>query len=249
MTGFEIKRFDFNAHEVLDETEQDERLSDWPVVYTIVNERFIYVGESQHVDKRMAQHLKDPKKSKLRRIRVVVDERFNRSVCHDLESTLIRWLSGDEKKKYKLLNGNVGITNANYYRRDEYRSTFRDIFDQLQAEGMFKSSIAEIENSDLFKLSPYKALNPEQEAVVEAVMDGLATDLESGASSFSVIQGDPGTGKTIVAIYILKLIQDLAEFTRDDEEPESRLGELFADGTHQLFRDLRIGLVIPQGSL
>lgn len=249
MTGFEIKRFDFNAHEVLDETEQDERLSDWPVVYTIDNERFIYVGESQHVDKRMAQHLKDPKKSKLRRIRVVVDERFNRSVCHDLESTLIRWLSGDEKKKYKLLNGNVGITNANYYRRDEYRSTFRDIFDQLQAEGMFKSSIAEIENSDLFKLSPYKALNPEQEAVVEAVMEGLATDLETGASSFSVIQGDPGTGKTIVAIYILKLIQDLAEFTRDDEEPESRLGELFADGTHQLFRDLRIGLVIPQGSL
>ena len=48
-------------------------------------------------------------------------------------------------------------------------------------------------------------------------------DLESGASSFSVIQGDPGTGKTIVAIYILKLIQDLAEFTWDDEEPETRL--------------------------
>ena len=85
--------------------------------------------------------------------------------------------------------------------------------------------------------------------MVEAVMDGLATDLESGASSFSVIQGDPGTGKTIVAIYILKLIQDLAEFARDDEEPETRLGELFADGTHQLLRDLRIGLVIPQGSL
>lgn len=249
MTGFEIKRFDFEAHEVLGETVKDNRLSDWPVVYTIDNDRFIYVGESQHVDKRMAQHLKDEKKSRLRRIRVVVDETFNRSVCHDLESTLIRWLSGDEKKKYKLLNGNVGITNANYYRRDEYRETFRDIFDQLQAEGVFKSSIAEIENSDLFKLSPYKALNPEQEAVVEVVMEGLAADIESGVSSFSVIQGDPGTGKTIVAIYLLKLMRDLAEFTRDDEEPESRLGELFVDGNHQLFRDLRIGLVIPQGSL
>ena len=249
MTAFEIKPISFNAIELEAETQDDERLTNWPVVYTIDDGRFIYVGESQRLKKRMEQHLSDPKKSTLRRIRVIVDETFNRSVCHDLESTLIRWLSGDEKKKFKLLNGNLGITNANYYRRDEYSATFRDIFDQLLQEGVFKSSIAEIENSDLFKLSPYKALNPEQEAVVEAVMDGLASDLESGVPSFSVIQGEPGTGKTIVAVYILKLIRDLAEFTRDEDEPESRLSELFAEGSHELFRGLRIGLVIPQGSL
>lgn len=249
MTGFEIKRFDFALTAVRRETEVDERLNDWPVVYTIDNDRYIYVGESQHVGNRMMQHLKDSKKSSLRRIRVVVDETFNRSVCHDLESTLIRWLSGDEKKKFRMLNGNVGITNANYYRRDEYRETFRGIFDQLREEGVFKSSIKEIENSDLFKLSPYKALSPEQESVVEAVMEALAHDIESGEKSFTVIQGDPGTGKTIVAIYLLKLIRDLAEFTRDEDEPVSRLSELFAEGTHSLFKGLRVGLVIPQGSL
>lgn len=247
MTGFEISRFAFDSATVRGEAAVDERLADWPVVYTIDNDRLIYVGESQHLSSRMLQHLKDEKKSKLRRIRVVVDETFNRSVCHDLESTLIRWLSGD--KKYKMLNGNVGITNANYYRRDDYREAFRDIFDQLREEGVFQSSIAEIENSDLFKLSPYKALSPEQETVVEAVMEGLAADLDAGSTSFSVIQGDPGTGKTIVAIYLLKLMRDLAEFTIDEEVPSTRLDELFAEGTRDLFEGLRIGLVIPQGSL
>lgn len=247
MTGFEIRKFAFDPTTVRGEAAVDERLADWPVVYTIDNDRLIYVGESQHLSSRMLQHLKDEKKSKLRRIRVVVDETFNRSVCHDLESTLIRWLSGD--KKYKMLNGNVGITNANYYRREDYREAFRDIFDQLRDEGVFQSSIAEIENGDLFKLSPYKALTHEQEAVVEAVMEGLAEDLEAGSTSFSVIQGDPGTGKTIVAIYLLKLMRDLAEFTIDEEAPTSRLDELFVEGTRDLFEGLRIGLVIPQGSL
>ena len=139
MTGFEIKRFDFNAHEVLDETEKDERLSDWPVVYTIDNERFIYVGESQHVDKRMAQHLKDSKKSRLRRIRVVVDERFNRSVSprpgvHAHPVALRR----REEEVQAVERQCRHARNANYYRRDEYRATFREIFDQLQAEGMFQ---------------------------------------------------------------------------------------------------------------
>lgn len=248
MTGFEIERLEFDPEIVRDMAGLHERFSDWPVVYTLDSDNRIYVGETQHAEKRMAQHLKHPEKQSLRHIRVVVDETFNRSVCHDLESTLIRWLSGDEK--FKLLNLNVGITNANYYRREEYRETFREIFEALRADGLFTRSIPEIENSDLFKLSPYKALNAEQEAAVEAIMDGLIEDLAVGRRSLSVVQGDPGTGKTIVGIYLLKLLRDIGGFHQvEDEEPDSVFAEYFAEGNRELFQDLRIGIVIPQASL
>src|SRR5690625_6840773 len=59
---------------------------DWPVVYTIDNQRDVYVGESQHVAKRMRQHRANPAKQSLRRVRVIIDERFNKSVCLDLRS-------------------------------------------------------------------------------------------------------------------------------------------------------------------
>lgn len=248
MTGFEITRLDFDSATVHGMGGLHERFSDWPVVYTIDNGRLIYVGESQHVNKRMQQHLKSPKKNKLREIRVVVDETFNRSACHDLESTLIRWLSGD--KKFKVLNDNIGITNASYYRRDDYQRTFRTIFDALRADGLFKGSIAEIENSDLFKLSPYKALNTDQNAAIGNIMKGLVEDLAEDEKSFSIVQGDPGTGKTIVGIYLLKLLRDIAEFQGlEDEEPDAVLSEYFLPDTRTLFQGLRIGLVIPQGSL
>jgi hypothetical protein len=54
-------------------------------------------------------------------MRVVIDETFNKSVCLDLESHLIRWLSGDGQ--YRVLNRNSGIVDADYYDRVAYRHT------------------------------------------------------------------------------------------------------------------------------
>ena len=79
------------------------------------------------------------------------------------------------------------------------------MFDQLRAEGALRQRIDEIENSDLFKLSPFKALNKDQEVVIEDILEGLFADLDSDADSTVVVEGGPGTGKTIVAIYLLKL--------------------------------------------
>lgn len=248
MTDFEIHQVTFTPDIVRNMGDVHEKFSDWPVVYTIDDDRRIYVGESQHVNKRMTQHLKAEDKAKLRTVRVVVDESFNRSVCHDLESTLIRWFSGDEK--YAVINRNDGMTNANYYRRDDYRKTFEEIFEALREQGLFSRTIPQIENSDLFKLSPYKALNTEQSFAVESIMDGLVEDLEEKRTSLSVVQGDPGTGKTIIGIYLLKLLRDIAEFDgADDEDPDSLFSDYFVKDTRKLFAGLRIGILIPQGSL
>ena len=128
------------------------------------------------------------------------------SVCLDLESYLIRMFAGDGVYR------NDGITEADYYERSRYRETSHEFFDQFRRDGVFTRRIPEIENSDLFKLSPFKALSQDQAMAVDGIREGLSKDLAAGTDSTIVVQGDPGTGKTVVAIYLLKLIVDNSKF-------------------------------------
>lgn len=261
MTPFEITRLDFTPEAVGRWAPLDHRNSNWPVVYVLddakrstrrvmANEKLndIYVGESLNAAARMRQHFASPEKQHLNTIRVIVDKTFNKSVCLDLESYLIRMLAGDGS--YRVLNRNDGITEADYFDRDRYRETFREVFDQLRREGVFTRSIPEIENSDLFKLSPFKALSQDQAVAIEGILEGLFEDLESGANSTIVVEGEPGTGKTVVAIYMLKLLVDIANTSpAEDLDSDSLFAEFFVEGYGELLADLRIGLVVPQQSL
>ncbi|MGP5127699.1 DNA/RNA helicase domain-containing protein [Brachybacterium tyrofermentans] len=248
MTAFEIEQLNFTTDSIAEAGGRIPQFVNWPVVYLIEDGADIYVGETGNAERRMRQHLKSEKKQHLREVRVVLDDRFNASACLDLESFLIRLLDGDGR--YKLLNLNEGVTNQAYYQRSEYNETFKEIFDELRDLGYFQRTIPQIENSDLFKLSPYKALNTEQGIAVLDIVDGLVEDLQSGTRTLSAVQGDPGTGKTIVGIYLMKLLRDLAEFDpKDDVDGDSMFSDLFIEGNRELFQGLRIGLVVPQKSL
>lgn len=251
--SFSIRRVPFDRTHVDDWSRTDQELTNWPVVYVLdgaSRSKKLYVGETTSAHKRMRQHLASPKKNEnLTDIRVVVDERYNKSVCLDLESHLIRWFHGDGR--YDILNGNDGLTDARYYRRDEYRKSFRDVFEALRAEGLFNRSIPQIENSDLFKLSPFKALTPDQAIAVEDIVSGILEDLRDPTrTSTLVVEGAPGTGKTIIAIFLMKLLADIRDFrSHDDVEPDSMFAEFFTPESAALLQDLRMALVIPQQSL
>lgn len=249
MTAFEIEELRFTPESVQETRNRLPRFSNWPVVYLLKDGRDIYVGETGSADRRMRQHLKSEQKRHLKEVRIVFDERFNGSACLDLESLLIRLLGGDGK--FQVMNRNEGITNQDYFQRSEYNDTFKEIFEELRSRGYFERSIPEIENSDLFKLSPYKALNTEQGVAVLDIMEGLIEDLDvPDRRTIAAIQGDPGTGKTIVGIYLMKLMRDLAQFDPTDEvEGDSMFSDLYVEGNREKFQDLRIGLVIPQKSL
>ncbi len=253
MTAFNIQRLPFRRDTVDAWAREDAHHTNWPVVYVIdgaQRSKRLYVGETTRAQKRMRQHLDGPKRDAgLESIRVVVDETFNKSVCLDLESHLIKWFSGDGR--YELLNGNEGLTDAQYYDRELYRESFRDVFEALRAEGLFSRSIPEIENSDLFKLSPFKALTDDQAIAITDIVEGLLEDLQNPAArSTLVVQGAPGTGKTIVAIFLMKLLADIRDYSdRDGVEPDSMFSELFVPENRELLKDLRMALVIPQQSL
>jgi len=249
MTGFSLERLPFDSDQVRAWGAADPRHRNWPVVYVLDSAAEVYVGESLNAEGRLRQHLDSPEKSRLERVRVVLDDTFNKSACLDLESFLLRMLSGEGR--LQVLNHNAGITDADYFDRDSYRRTFDEVFEVLRTEEhLFQRTLPEIINSDLFKLSPFKALNHDQAIAVEDILEGLFADLESGERSTVAVQGDPGTGKTVVAIYLMKLLQDIRR--HDPEEPldsDSVFSDFFTPGHRELLSTLRIGLVVPQQSL
>ncbi len=254
-----IARLEFSKPTVTTWKFHDEKHGNWPVVYILDDGRDavqsnpnrlrdIYVGESLNAAGRLRQHLETPAKQHLKNIRVIIDERFNKSVCLDLESYLIKMLAGDGANR--VLNRNNGITESKYYQREVYRERFRSIVERLKDDGIFTRSIPEIENSDLFKLSPSKALTEDQANSVEEIVKGFLIDVERGAESTIVIQGDPGTGKTVVAIYMMKLLVDIKTLASlEDLDSNSRFSSFFTEGNQSLLDGLRIGLVVPQQSL
>lgn len=254
MTPSSVERFAFTANAARSWGATDQRHANWPVVYVIDGvdgaKGRVYIGETVNAASRMKQHLGSAAKAGLTSVRVVLDDTFNKSVCLDLESHLIRWFAGDGQ--FTVLNGNEGIVDAAYYDRAVYRESFRDIFEQLRSEGLFVRSIPEIENSDLFKLSPFKALTRDQAIAVEDILDGLFEDLADTDSvhSTSVIQGNPGTGKTIVAIFLMKLLADIRDYDDNDLiESDALFSEYFVPENRELLQDFRMGLVVPQQSL
>lgn len=250
MTDFRIDfvTFDHAGMEVL--ADLDHKHTNWPVVYTLNNDKAVYVGETTRALGRLRQHLDDPRKQSVTftHARVIVDDWFNKSACLDLEAHLVRLFHGDGK--YRVENRNAGQVDQDYYQRSTYESRFESIFNKLRAEGLFNQSRAEIENSALFKLSPFKALNDDQTEAVKAVVAQLLTDLKGERTSMSVVRGAPGTGKTVVGIFLVKLLMDIKQFDEDvDAEIAPDFVEFFTPENAAALKNLKVALVVPQQSL
>ena len=126
--AFKIERhnFDISNIESLDNHYANNL---WPIVYLLSDEliKEAYVGETTDTASRLKTHLKNNKKNKLTTFRLISSHKFNKSATLDIESLLIKYLSGDGV--YKLINGNLGIANHNYYQKKEiYWGVFKNIY-------------------------------------------------------------------------------------------------------------------------
>jgi DUF2075 family protein len=247
MTDYRIDRFPFDAESISFWAQAEQLGANWPVVYTLSNDKEIYVGESLSAVSRLNQHLSTTKQQ-LSRVQIILNERFNKSVCLDLESQLIRYLAADGK--HRVLNANAGIQDANYFDRDNYQKSFNELFELMVEDGLLSRPVPEIVNSNLFKFSPFKAVSLEQAAALNGIIERIVGDLKTEGDSQLIVQGDPGTGKTIVAIYLMKLLRDISRASEDELlEDESIFSEFFTPELSKLFSGLKIALVVPQQSL
>ncbi len=222
--------------------------SDWPVVYIINNNEEAYVGETTDASIRSNQHLANEVRRSLDKINIIGDDTFNKSSILDLESFLIKYMSADNR--FKLQNGNGGLQNHNYYQRKMYEDKFREIWLQLNSKGLVKNDLRMIENTDLFKYSPYKSLTVDQYMIVNDILSDLATLVNKNEPATFVVEGGAGTGKTILGIYILKLLmqaKDTKQIEIEEDQVEQNLSDILK--INDAVDDLKIGLVIPMDNL
>ncbi len=243
---FEIKRYSFD-YSLFDEFQQNHYAKNlWPVVYILSDgtSKEAYVGETTDTISRITNHLKNEKKNKLTEIHLISSNKFNKSATLDIESNLIKYISGDGK--YQLMNGNIGLANHNYYQKQEvYWKIFTSIWNSLRSKGIAKHSIEYINNSDLFKYSPYKSLTKDQIKGLELIINNLLQD----DSDTLIIEGGAGTGKTVLATFLFKLINtDIDELNFQDfgESEEEFIHLVRALKTK--YPNPRMALVIPMSS-
>lgn len=209
-------QIDFATLEGID----DDKIMDWPVVYVLNNKKEVYIGQTTSLQRRTSQHGSNKEKAAFNRLNVIFSEEFNMSVVTDYESRLIQLMHADEL--FSVTNKNGGISNADYFSKAEYGEMFSDLWEQLRNFELASHSIAELENSVLFKYSPFKELNSDQEVALRKILDTLGDKKKAPM----VVEGIPGSGKTVLAVFLFKALKDSEEY-----------------------KDKNIKLVIPQTSL
>ncbi len=217
----------------------------WPLVYFILSDsiKTAYVGESTHALSRIKTHLANPERNSLDKIAIIGSDKFNKSATLDIESNLIQYITAEGT--YQLQNGNSGLINHNYYQKDSYKNLFRQVWQQLIEKSIVSKSLTEIENSELFKYSPYKALNEDQYNSVLEILDGLT----SRNSNRIFVSGSAGTGKTILAIYLIKLLSSQLETSPDDYNDEQLREITYIRAFQKKYPKAKIGLVVAMSSL
>ncbi len=244
--AFEVRRYDFNSH-LFNEFQNLHYAKDlWPVVYILSDGKIkrAYVGETTDAFARMNSHLKNNDKNRLTAVHLITSDKFNKSATLDIESNLIKYISGDGQ--YDLINGNIGLANHNYYQKKAvYWEIFTSIWDKLRSEGVAKHSIDYINNSDLFKYSPYKSLSSEQRSGLLVIIKNLLR----GDFKTVIVNGGAGTGKTILAVFLFKLLNsnledfNFKEFAEDETEFIQLIKELKLK-----YPSPKMALVVPMTS-
>ncbi len=118
-------------------------------------------------------------------------------------------------------NGNYGQRRHHYYEQNIYKHLFKEIWDKLRGRNIVRKSLADIENSQVFKYSPFKSLTEDQHSSILEILEGL-TQRESNRI---FVEGGAGTGKTILATFLVKLLRSDVGFDRL---------------SHQILRSLRL---------
>ncbi len=254
-TSFEIsveisEEYDFTQKSLDERIQKNTWVKDqWPIVYFIQNDssrpkKIAYIGESTNAYKRIKNHLENPKRVELNKIIIIGSDKFNKSVTLDIESKLIKYLASEEN--YVLQNIAPGLIKHTYYQQEMYDNLFVEIWRKLAEKKIVTKTMSEIENSELFKYSPYKSLNTDQHNSIIEILKALS----KSDSNKIFISGSAGTGKTILAAYLIKLLStNLDDVESEDLNDEELIEVNFTKEFKNKYPKRKIGLVIAMTSL
>lgn len=240
-----ITKYDFSKNSFHKIEDYLWKNSLWPLVYIISDKgrKKAYVGESTNAILRFNNHLNHKEKGKLKNIHLITSDKFNKSATLDIESNLIKYISGDGF--YKLHNGNIGLAFHEYYQKKEYFELFVDIWSKLKKKKLVYHELKWIDNSDLFKFSPYKSLTDDQYKSVEVIVNTLLKNKKKSI----FIEGSAGTGKTILAIFLIKLLVTDFNDLYNEENYGVKETKEFVLTLKKKYPKPKVALVVPMTSL
>lgn len=195
--------------------EKQKYLIDYPTVYVINSQdrgmkpRYtVYVGETNDIQRRTIEHLKADSEvrddwERLRDVKnaemyVIGHEHFNKSLTLDIENRLMQYLSSVEAVSH--LNNRRENSQNEYYTSDEMVPIFDRIWAKLNKKNNYLfPARKQLEDSALFKASPFNKLTAEQLAAKQQIVESVREALQTGKTKQLVrVTGEAGAGKTVL---------------------------------------------------
>ncbi|MGX2945501.1 DUF2075 domain-containing protein [Enterococcus alishanensis] len=192
-------------------------IDQYPIVYILYNRNMrqrptAYIGQTVQVDRRMKDHLKNSKRKGLTDTLLIGNEKFNQSATYNIETNLINHFIGDEKFKLQNISQTRNVQMHGYYEKNYYDTVlFNEIWEYLRENGLAENSTDVIQNKDIYKISPYKELSPDQLDIKSKIIDYCERNIKKAKQKVFMIEGEAGTGKSVVLASLFNTLQDLSK--------------------------------------
>ncbi|MFN2744954.1 DUF2075 domain-containing protein [Bacillus sp. z60-18] len=189
-------------------------LNNYPIVYILYNEKkkpTAYIGQTVQAARRLKNHIDDKKRKSLNRFILIGHEKFHQSATYNIESNLINYFIADNRYQLQNVSQTRSREMHNYYQKPFYNENiFQVIWEKLRKEKIVSDSLENLRNKDIYKLSPYKELSPQQLDIKNKILDFCKEHIQKEGNHVIVIEGDAGTGKSVLLSSLFNTIQDLA---------------------------------------
>lgn len=231
-------------------------LLEYPTVYIIHDKQYagyhVYVGETNNIIGRTEQHLKEiPTKdinnykkywtsfnrSLSSEMYIIGNDKFNKSLTLDVENKLMSYLTS-VPVVYRVENARPNA-QENYFTKADFDDIFSDIWSKLgKRDARLFPSEKEINDSAIFKASPFHELTPEQEQARKSILRTIQQELNKDSDEIGrlkLVMGEAGSGKTVLLSNIFLDISDsLKEFNDDPNKPSFPEVHLLVNHNEQL---------------
>lgn len=211
MSDFVIEKHQFNNKNL--SKIKTKYIEQYPVVYVIYNNKKkpeAYIGETVQIKRRMNEHLKNTKRKKLSNILVIGHEKFNQSATYNIETNLINHFIGDEKYSIQNISQTGSAQMHAYFNKPFYdEELFEELWQYLYDNQLVDNTSDVVQNKDVYKLSPYTELSPEQLETKLHILDYCKNNIGKSKKKVFTIEGEAGTGKSVVVSSLFNSLQDL----------------------------------------
>ncbi|MEC2399537.1 DUF2075 domain-containing protein [Bacillus subtilis] len=203
----------FNTEQIL--ALKASRLDNNPIVYILYNEKkkpTAYIGQTVQAARRLKNHLRDKKRISLTRTIFIGHERFHQSASYNIETNLINYFIAENHYQLQNVSQTRSREMHHYYQKEFYNEhLFEEIWNQLRKENIVSDNLENLRNKDIYKLSPYKELSPQQVEIKNEILDFCKAHIEKPGNHVISIEGDAGTGKSVLLSSLFNTIQDLSK--------------------------------------